>query len=34
MNFGLKVIDGLGLGLGLILASVAMRLLFHVGFCG
>ncbi len=34
MNFGLKVLDGFGLGLGLILASVAMRLLFHAGFCG
>ncbi len=34
MNFGFKVLDGFGLGLGLILASVAMKLLFHVGFCG
>ena len=27
-------LDGLSMGLGLILASVVMRLLFHVGFCG
>lgn len=26
--------NGFLLGIGLILASVVMRLLFHVGFCG
>ena len=33
MNYLVSVGSGFALGLGLILASVVMRLLFHVGFC-
>ena len=33
MNQGLQVVNGFLLGVGIILASVVMRLLFHVGFC-
>lgn len=34
MNYALNIVNGFALGVGLILASVAMRLAFHVGFCG
>ena len=32
MNFGIQVLNGFSFGIGLILASLVMRLLFHVGF--
>ena len=34
MNQGMTVIQGFCFGTGLILAAVAFKLLFHVGFCG
>jgi len=34
MTYALKVIEGFAFGLGLILAAVAMRIVFHVGFNG
>lgn len=34
MNQGMQIVNGFLLGTGLILASVAFKLLFHVGFCG
>lgn len=34
MNFGLKLIEGVLFGIGLIIASVLMKALLKVGFCG
>lgn len=34
MNFLLSMASGFATGLGLILAALVMRLLFHVGICG
>ncbi len=35
MNYGIQVINGFLLGIGLIVASLVMKLLFHIGFnCG
>jgi hypothetical protein len=31
---GMQVVNGFLFGSGLILAAVAFRLVFHVGFCG
>lgn len=33
MNFAISVASGFCTGIGLILAALVMRLLFHVGFC-
>lgn len=33
MNQGLQVVNGFCLGVGLIIASIVMRILFHIGFC-
>lgn len=33
-NYALKTLGGFCLGVGVILAAVVMRLLFHVGMCG
>jgi hypothetical protein len=34
MSFLMQVANGFCFGIGLILASLVMKLLFHVGFCG
>ncbi len=34
MNLANSILVGLCTGIGLILAAVLMRLLFHVGICG
>ena len=34
MNQLMATVQGFCLGIGLILASLVMRLLFHIGFCG
>lgn len=33
MNQAMRVVDGLCLGVGLILASAMMKVLFHMSFC-
>lgn len=33
MSQGLQVVNGFCLGVGLILAALVMKLLFHIGFC-
>lgn len=34
MNYGLQLVNGFLLGVGLVLAAAAMRVVFHMGFCG
>ncbi len=34
MNYGIQILNGFALGVGLILASLVMRLLFHISLCG
>lgn len=34
MNMGLQIVNGFLFGVGLILASAAMKVVFHMGFCG
>lgn len=33
MQYGIQVINGFCLGVGLIVAALVMKLLFHIGFC-
>lgn len=33
-GIGMKVLEGAAFGLGLILIAAAMRVAFHLGFCG
>jgi hypothetical protein len=34
MQYGLQVVSGFLWGVGLIVAALVMKLLFHIGFCG
>lgn len=34
MNFGITVVNGFCFGVGLIVAALVMKVLFHIGLCG
>jgi hypothetical protein len=34
MNFGIQVINGFLMGIGLIVAAFLMKALLHIGWCG
>jgi hypothetical protein len=34
MSFLVSIVNGFGIGIGLILAAACMKALFHIGVCG
>jgi hypothetical protein len=34
MNYGLTVVNGFLMGVGLIVAALVMRIVFHISWCG